>query len=106
MEISDYAGSVKDLINLTENLDRYEVYPGIEDYDDPGRMYIDEYGILKVPDPLKTILTMLLMAEMLPWMREEILQAMAISEITMIPFESFITETERIYRKNISSREV
>ncbi len=53
MEISDYAGSVKDLINLTENLNRYEVYPGIEDYDDLGRMYIDEYGILEVPDPLK-----------------------------------------------------
>ena len=53
MEISDYAGSVKDLINLTENLDRYEVYPGIEDYDDLGRMYIDEYGILEVPDHLK-----------------------------------------------------
>ena len=47
MEISDYAGSVKDLIKLTENLDRYEVYPGIEDYDDLGRMYIDEYGILE-----------------------------------------------------------
>lgn len=29
MEISDYTGSVKDLINLNENLDRYEVYPGI-----------------------------------------------------------------------------
>lgn len=53
MEISDYAGSVKDLINLTENLDRYEVYPRIEDYDDLGRMYIDEYGILEVPDHLK-----------------------------------------------------
>lgn len=53
MEISDYTGSVKDLIKLTENLDHYEVYPGIEDYDDQGRMYIDEYGILEVPDHLK-----------------------------------------------------
>ena len=27
MEISDYTGSLKDLINLTDNLDKYDVYP-------------------------------------------------------------------------------
>lgn len=51
--ISDYSNSVKDLINLTENLDKYEVYPNISDHDDLGRMYIEEYGAMEVPDHLK-----------------------------------------------------
>ena len=41
MEIGDHSGSVQEIINLTENLDCYDVYPGIEDYDDLGRYYID-----------------------------------------------------------------
>lgn len=53
MEISDYTGSLKDLINLTDNLDKYDVYPGIGDYDDLGRYYIDELGTIQVPDYLQ-----------------------------------------------------
>lgn len=30
IQVSDYTGSLKDLINLTDNLDKYEVYPSIE----------------------------------------------------------------------------
>lgn len=51
--VSDYSNSVKDFINLTENLDKYEIYPGINDHDDLGRMYIEEYGAMEVPDHLK-----------------------------------------------------
>lgn len=51
--IGDYAGSVKDLINLTENLNKYDFYPDVHDHDDLGRMYIDEYGAMEVPDHLK-----------------------------------------------------
>jgi len=53
VEVSDYTHSVKDFINLTDNLDKYDIYPGINDYDDLGRMYIDEYGSLEVPEHLK-----------------------------------------------------
>ena len=53
MQISDYTGSIQDLINLTENLDKYEVYPGI-DYDGLGRFYIEELGAaMEVPEALK-----------------------------------------------------
>lgn len=51
--VSDYSRSVKDLINLTENLDKYEVYSDVHDHDDLGRMYIEEYGAMEVPDHLK-----------------------------------------------------
>ncbi|WP_312635140.1 antirestriction protein ArdA [Oscillibacter sp.] len=51
--ISDYSKSVKDLINLTENLDKYDFYSDVHDHDDLGRMYIDEYGAMEVPDHLK-----------------------------------------------------
>ena len=53
MEISDHSGSVQEIINLTENLDCYDVYPGIEDYDDLGRYYIDELDAMQVPEHLK-----------------------------------------------------
>ena len=51
--MGDYAHSAKDLINLTENLDKYEVYPGVHDHDDLGRLYIEEYGAMEVPDHLR-----------------------------------------------------
>lgn len=51
--ISDYAHSVKDLINLADNLDKYEIYSDIQDHDDLGRMYIEEYGAMEVPEHLK-----------------------------------------------------
>lgn len=34
MEMGDHCGSLQEIINLTENLDCYEVYPDIHDYDD------------------------------------------------------------------------
>lgn len=42
MEMGDHCGSLQEIINLTENLDCYEVYPDIHDYDDLGRYYIEE----------------------------------------------------------------
>ena len=32
MEMGDHCGSLQEIINLTENLDCYEIYPDIEDY--------------------------------------------------------------------------
>ena len=53
MEMGDHCRDLQEIINLTENLDCYEVYSGIEDYDDLGRYYIEELDVLQVPEHLK-----------------------------------------------------
>ena len=53
MEIGDHTGSIQELINLTENLDCYEVYPDIHDHDDLGRYYIEELDAMQVPEHLR-----------------------------------------------------
>ena len=53
MEMGDHCGSVQEIINLTENLDCYEIYPHIEDYDDLGRYYIEELEVMQVPEHLQ-----------------------------------------------------
>jgi len=53
LSYGDYTGSVKDLINLAQNLDCYEYYPGISDEDDLGRYMIDEMGAMEVPEYLE-----------------------------------------------------
>ena len=53
MEMGDHSGSVQEIINLTENLDCYEIYPNIEDYDDLGRYYIDELEVMQIPEHLQ-----------------------------------------------------
>ena len=53
MEMGDHCGSLQEIINLTENLDCYEIYPDIEDYDDLGRYYIEELDVMQVPEHLK-----------------------------------------------------
>ena len=52
MEIGDHTGSIQELINLTENLDCYDIYPDIHDHDDLGRYYIEELDALQVPEHL------------------------------------------------------
>jgi len=49
----DYTGSVKHLINLTQNLDCFEFYGGVEDEEDLGYYFIDELGDLTIPENLK-----------------------------------------------------
>ena len=53
MEMGDHCGSLQEIINLTENLDCYEVYPHIADYDDLGRYYIDELEVMQIPEHLQ-----------------------------------------------------
>ena len=53
MEIGDYTSSLQEIINLTENLDCYEIYPNIEDYDDLGRYYLEELEVMQVPEHLQ-----------------------------------------------------
>ena len=53
MEIGDHSGSLQEIINLTENLDCYDVYPDIRDHDDLGRYYIEELDAMQVPEHLR-----------------------------------------------------
>jgi antirestriction protein len=53
LSYGEYTGSLKDLINLAQNLNCYEYYPGICNEDDLGRYMIDEMGALEVPDYLQ-----------------------------------------------------
>ena len=53
MEMGDHCGSLQEIINLTENLDCYEIYPDIEDYDDLGRYYIEELEVMQIPEHLQ-----------------------------------------------------
>lgn len=53
MEIGDYTSSLQEIINLTENLDCYDIYPDIHDYDDLGRYYLEELEASKVPAHLQ-----------------------------------------------------
>lgn len=49
----EHTDGLKDLINLAQNLDCYEYYPGICDEDDLGRYMIHEMGALEVPEYLE-----------------------------------------------------
>lgn len=53
MELGDHTGSVQEIINLTENLDCYDVYPDIHDHDDLGRYYIEKLDAMEVPEYLR-----------------------------------------------------
>ena len=52
MDAGEYTGSVKDLINLTQNLDCFEFYTGVKDEEDLGRMYLLEVDALQIPEYL------------------------------------------------------
>lgn len=53
ISLGEYAGSVKDLINLTQNLDCYEFYPEVQNEEELGQYLIDECGALDVPENIK-----------------------------------------------------
>lgn len=53
MEMGDHSGSLQEIINLTDNLDCYDLYPSIQDYDDLGRYYIEELDAMQVPEHLR-----------------------------------------------------
>ena len=51
--LGEYAGSVKDLINLAQNLDCYWIYPTIQDEEAYGHYLIDELDELELPEAAK-----------------------------------------------------
>ncbi len=46
--LGNHTRSVKDLINLTQNLDLYRFYPDISDDEGLGRLYADELGTIDI----------------------------------------------------------
>lgn len=42
IDCGEHTSSVADLINLVENLDAYEFYPGVEDDETLGRIYVED----------------------------------------------------------------
>ena len=52
IDSGEYTGSVKDLINLTQNLDCFEFYSGITSDEELGRMYIEDFEALRIPEHL------------------------------------------------------
>jgi len=52
IDAGEYTGSVKDLINLTQNLDCFEFYSGIHSEEDLGRMFILDFEAMTVPEHL------------------------------------------------------
>ena len=52
MDSGEYTGSVKDLINLAQNLDDYSFYSDIHTEEELGRMYLQELEAVPVPEHL------------------------------------------------------
>ncbi len=53
VELGNHTGTVKDLINLTQNLDCYEFYPGVTDNKELGCYLIDELDWETIPESLE-----------------------------------------------------
>ena len=51
--LGEYAGNLKDLINLAQNLDCYWIYPTVQSEEDYGHYLIDELDELELPEEAK-----------------------------------------------------
>ena len=52
IDSGEYTGSVKELINLAQNLDCFEFYPGVTDDETLGRIYVEDMEAIDVPEHL------------------------------------------------------
>ena len=52
MDAGEYTSSVKDLINLTQNLDCFDFYSDVNNEEELGRMYIQDFEAMQVPEHL------------------------------------------------------
>ena len=69
MEIGDHSGSLQEIINLTENLDCYDVHPDIRDHDDLGRITSRNWTPCRCRSTCGTTLTTRHTGGMWPWRR-------------------------------------
>ena len=51
--LGEHTGSAKDLINLTQNLDCFDLYPGVTDEQELGCYLIDELCALTIPENIQ-----------------------------------------------------
>lgn len=52
IDSGEHTSSVADLINLAQNLDYYEFYPGVGDDETLGRIYVEDMEAIDVPEHL------------------------------------------------------
>lgn len=52
VEKGEHSGSIKDMINLTQNLDCYDFYPDVGDDETLGRIYVEDIAAIEVPEYL------------------------------------------------------
>ena len=52
MDAGEYTSSVRDLINLTQNLDCFDFYSDVNNEEELGRMYIQDFEAMQVPEHL------------------------------------------------------
>lgn len=52
IDSGEYTSSVAELINLAQNLDCFEFYPGVKDDEALGRIYVEEMEAIDVPEHL------------------------------------------------------
>ena len=48
IDSGEHTSSVADLINLAQNLDCYEFYPGVEDDETLGRIYVEDLSLIHI----------------------------------------------------------
>lgn len=53
LKYSNHTNNAKDIINLTQNLDCYQFYPGIEDEEDLGYYFADELNAINIPEHIQ-----------------------------------------------------
>ena len=51
--LGKHTESVKDLINLAQNLDLYRFYPDISNEEELGRLYADEFHAIEIPEHIE-----------------------------------------------------
>lgn len=52
LDMGAHTSSVADIINLAQNLDCFDLYPGVGDEETLGRIYVEDMGVLDVPENL------------------------------------------------------
>lgn len=52
IDSGEHTSSVKELINLTQNLDCYDFYPDVGDDETLGRIYVEDIATIEVPEHL------------------------------------------------------
>lgn len=52
IDSGEHTSSVKELINLTQNLDCYDFYPDVGDDETLGRIYVEDIAAIEVPEYL------------------------------------------------------